>query len=173
MSLSNTSFDAMLQMLTFTAFLLGFFWGGASQLLSLSEDWSVSDWKALTEKYNSSGIYTYHTWYWRNRCCSVSWGRGKSDKNIAFSCGYMNRCLIIYRRKSEWHYESNKLEDQNTKVYFWRRSPWLLVISLQQNWCAPAGLEVQSRRFEKARSSSFVREDWKLIRRKLIDPTKW
>ena len=48
---------------------------------------------------------------------------------------------------------------------FWRRSPWLLVISSQQVWSAPVGLEVRSRRFEKARSSPFIREDWKLIRR--------
>ena len=63
-----------------------------------------------------TGVFTYHTWCWWNGC--RSWGRGKSDKNVAVSCGYRNRCLNIQRRKSEWHYESNKLKDQIIKVYW-------------------------------------------------------
>ena len=72
--------------------------------------------KKMGEIY-STGSCTYHTWCWSNSCCSDSWGRDKSGKNIAVSCGCRNRCLIIHRRKSEWHYEFKKLEDQNTKVY--------------------------------------------------------
>ena len=36
---------------------------------------------------------------------------------LPISCGYRNRCLIIHRRKSEWHYEFNKLKYQNINVY--------------------------------------------------------
>ena len=150
----------------------GFLLRGWTQLLSSSEDWSISDWEALTEKsvrYLLSfsphdlpkGLFLeigfsnilpslkmaffivfnlvskFASWpvaatdiagagfiltipdaeCWRNGCCSDSWGKGKSGKNIAVSCGYRNCCLIIHRRKSEWHYEFNKLEDQNIKVY--------------------------------------------------------
>ena len=68
-------------------------------------------------RYICSTIYTYHTGCWGNSCHGDSWGRGKSDKSITVSYSYWNRCQIIHRRKTEWHYEFDNLEDQDIKVY--------------------------------------------------------
>ena len=80
-----------------------------------------------------SRIYTYLSWYWRNSCRSDHLGRGRSGKSIAVSCGYWNRSLIVHRRKSEWYYEFNELNDQNIKVYLslLKNIALLLVIYLQ------------------------------------------
>ena len=184
--LSNTSFDALQ---IFTAFLLGFFWGGGPELLSSSEDWLISDCEALTgesvrytlsltcpkdcllkqifpkyssiwkwyctlhniqssfkikilscscsNRYRSETIYTCHTWRRRNSCRSDSWGRVKSHKGIAVKCGYMDRCLLSHRRRNRWHYEFNKLADENIKVYLYhlKKITWIFgyifVVSLK------------------------------------------
>ena len=116
-------------------------------------------------RYSWSRIFTYHTCCWRNSYLSDS----KSGKGIAVSCGYWNCYLNIHRRKNEWHYEFNKLEDQNIKLYL----SLVKKIALIASYIFVASLKRSSRygssnrRFKKARSSPLIQQDWKLIRREL------
>ena len=110
-----------------------------------------------------AGFILTITWCWSNSCCSDSWGRGKSDKNIAVSCGYRNRFLIIHKRKSKWHYEFNKLEDQNIKVYLSLLKSTVVVIGYTFVAILKRFTRVGSSKQKVWENSEFplIREDWR------------